>query len=96
MSCVRLNILCTCTCRAYANCGHVMYRAQDVVQCTSIVASAAVSSDGSYSHKPHSQTVFTHTQLFMSGLRSAAQRESGDHTTPSILVQHSLLCKLCT
>ena len=30
-------------------CGHVVYRAQDVVQCTSIVgavASAAVSSDG--------------------------------------------------
>ena len=45
--------LYTCTCRAYVNCGQVVYRAQDVVQCTSIVgaaASAAVSSDGSYSH----------------------------------------------
>ena len=43
----------TCICRAYVNCGHVVYRAQDVVQCASIVgavASAAVSSDGSYSH----------------------------------------------
>ena len=43
----------TCTCRAYVNCGHVVYSGQDVVQCTSIVgavASAAVSSDGSYSH----------------------------------------------
>ena len=46
-------MLYTCTCRAYANCGHVLYSGQDVVQCTSIVgavASAAVSSDGSYSH----------------------------------------------
>ena len=42
-------ILYTCTCRAYVNCGHVMYSGQ----CTSIVgavASAAVSSDGSFSH----------------------------------------------
>ena len=34
----------------------------------------------------------SHTQLFMLGLRSASQRESGDHTTPSILVQLSVLC----
>ena len=43
----------TCICRANENCGHVVYSGQDVVQCTSIVgtvASATVSSDGSYSH----------------------------------------------
>ena len=81
----------TCTCRACPNCGHVInVQAQGVVQCTSIVgavASAAVSIVMVVTLTSLTPRLSSHTKLFKSGLRSASQRESGDHTTPSILVQ---------